>query len=82
MISVPDGREHRVGEPQIEELFETELAEEMVDAEDLLFPHRSVQVRGQRPRGGEIVAERLLDQDPRVAGQSSVSYAVDDHGEQ
>ena len=37
VVSVPDRLEHRVREAQVEQFFETELSEEMVDTEDLLL---------------------------------------------
>src|SRR6185437_10204360 len=40
MVPVPDRFQHRVRETQIQELFQPELSEEVIDMEDLLFSDR------------------------------------------
>ena len=52
--------------PQVEDLVESHLAEEVVDPEELRLVDVLVQLRGQRAGRLEVVAERLLDHDPRV----------------
>jgi len=54
----------------------------MVDAEDLLLADRTMQLRRQRPRRGEVVPERLLNHDTRVLGQPGPGQPFDDATEQ
>src|SRR6185437_8300871 len=77
MVPVPDRFQHRVRETHVEELFEPELSEEVVDMEDLLFSHRPVKLRGERLRRGEVVPERLLDDDTSVLRQSRFGETAD-----
>ena len=79
VVAVPDRLEDRVREPQVQDLDEAHLAEEVVDTVDLrlveVLVYRLVQLTG---RCG-VVPERLLDDHPRVLRQSGVSEPVD-HG--
>ena len=72
VVPVPDRLEHRVGEPEVEELLEAHLPEEVVDPVDLRLVEVLVELGGERPRRGLVVAERLLDDHP---GRASVSPA-------
>ena len=63
VVAVPDRFEHRVGEAQVEDLLEAHLPEVVVDAVDLRLVDVLVELRGERPRRVEVVAERLLDDD-------------------
>ena len=65
------GAQHRldepVREPEHEDVLHRLLAEEVVDAEDLVFAPALVQLLVERERGREIGAERLLDHQPAPA---------------
>ena len=83
VVSVPHRLEHRVGEAQVQDLFEAHLAEEVVDPIQLRLLHEPVQFSGQRARGGDIVAERLLHHDPgALAEQLRACEALHDRREQ
>ena len=56
-----------VREPEHEHVLHRLLAEEVVDAEDLVFAPVPVQLLVQRERGLEVGAERLLDHEPAPA---------------
>ena len=64
VVPVPDRLEHRVGEPEVEELLEAHLPEEVVDPVDLRLVEVLVELGGERAGRGLVVAERLLDDDP------------------
>ena len=70
VVPVPDRLQHRVGEPQEEDLLEAHLPEVMVDPVQLRLVHVLVEPLGQRPGGGQIVAERLLDHDTGAVRQT------------
>ena len=82
VVAVPHGLEHRVHEAQVEDLLEAHLAEVVVDPEDLRLVDVLVQVGGEGPRRLEVVAERLLDDDPAVLGETGVREALHDRREQ
>ena len=63
VVAVPDRLDHRVGEPQVEELVGAHLAEEVVDAIELGLVDVLVDLGGKRARRREVVPERLLDDD-------------------
>ncbi len=56
-----------VREPEHQEVLHRLLAEEVVDAEDLVFPPALVQLLVELERSFEIRAERLLDHEPAPA---------------
>ena len=68
VITVPDRLEQPVREPERQDVVDRLLAQEVVDPEDLRLVedrvHRLVQLAG----GLQVGAERLLDDDPGVAG--------------
>ena len=64
-LAVPDRLEDAVREPQREHVLDRLLAEVVVDAEDLALLEVLLQLRVQLARRGEVVAERLLDDQPR-----------------
>ncbi len=66
VVPVPDRLEHRVGEPEIEDLLEAHLPEEVVDPVELRLVDLLVQLGREGARRREVVAERLLDDDPRI----------------
>ena len=82
MLAVPDRAEQRVREPQVEELVEAELPEEVVDPEELVLLDHAVQLPRERLGRGEVVPERLLDHDPRPARQPRAAELRDDDVEQ
>ena len=65
------GAQHRldepVREPEHQDVLHRLLAEEVVDAEDLVLAPVAVQLLVERERGLEIDAERLLDDEPAPA---------------
>ena len=82
VVAVPHGLEHRVREAQVEDLLEAHLAEVVVDPEDLRLVDVLVQVGGERPSRIEVVAERLLDDDPAVLGETGIREVLHDRREQ
>ena len=65
VVPVPDRLEHRVREPEVEDLLEAHLPEVVVDAQELRLVDVLVQLVGELARRGLVVAERLLDDDAR-----------------
>ena len=63
VVPVPDRLEHRVREPQVEDLLEAHLPEVVVDPVELRLVDVLVQLVGERARRRAVVAERLLDDD-------------------
>ena len=82
VVAVPDRLEHRVREPEVEDLLEAHLPEEVVDPVELRLVDVLVQLGGQRARRVEVVAERLLDDHSPVLGQAGLGQAFDDRAEQ
>ncbi len=74
--------QHGVGEPQVQDLVEPHLAQEVVDPEKLGLIDVLVQLDGQRVRGGAVVAERLLHHHPGVLGKSRIVELLDHRAEQ
>ena len=66
VLPVPDRLEDPVREPEEEDLVEAHLPEVVVDAEELGLVDVLVELRGERACRLAVVAERLLDDDPRV----------------
>ena len=82
VVPVPDRLEHRVREPEVEDLLEPHLPEEVVDPEELRLVDVLVQLGGERAGRREVVPERLLDDDARVLRQAGVGEALDDRAEE
>ena len=82
VVAVPDRLEDRVREPQVEDLRQPHLPEEVVDPVQLLLAQVDLELGLQRPRRLEVVPERLLDDDARVLGEPGAGQAADDHPEQ
>ena len=82
MVPVPDRLDHRVGEPQVEELVDAHLAEEVVDPIQLGLVDVLVYFRGERACGLEIVAKRLLDDHAGRLGQAGRRQLLDHRAEQ
>ena len=66
-LAVPDRLEDAVGEPEHQHVLDGLLAEVVVDAEDLLLVEEAADLLVQLAGRGEVVAERLLDDEPRPA---------------
>ena len=69
-VAVPDRLEQAVGEAEGEDVLRRLLAEEVVDAEDLVFGEHLVQLGVQRDRAFQVGAERLLHDDARALDQA------------
>ena len=82
VVAVPDRLDHRVAEAQVQELVGAHLAEEVVDPVQLGLVDVLVDFRGQRARGGEVVAERLLHDHAPGLGQAGVGELLDHRPEQ
>ena len=82
VVAVPQRLEDRVREAQVEDLPQAHLPEEVVDPVELGLVDVLVHLLGERPGGGEVVAEGLLDHHARVLGQARIRQALDDHAEQ
>ena len=78
VIAVPDRFEQAVGEAEGEDVLCRLLAQEVVDAEDLLFVERLVHVGVELSSAGEIGTERLLHDDPRPIGEARLGERADD----
>ena len=63
-VAVPHRLEHRVGEPEHEQVLDRLLAEEVVDAEHVGLGERSVEDLVQLAGGLPVAAERLLHHHP------------------
>jgi len=70
VVAVPDGLEERVGEPEVEDVHDRFLAEEVIDAEDGVLGKHRPRHAVQLARGGEVAAEGLLDDDARVVREA------------
>ena len=68
VVPVPDRLEHRVREPQVEDLLEPHLPEVVVDPVELRLVDVLVQLVGELRCGSAVVAEGLLYDDPCVLG--------------
>ncbi len=66
-LAVPDRLEDAVREAQRQHVLDRLLAEVVVDPEDLVLAEPAVEQVVQLARGGEVVAERLLDDQPHPA---------------
>ena len=72
-VAVPDRLEQSIGEAECKNVLRRFLAEEVVDAEDLVFIEDLVQPGIQRDRALEIGAERFLHDDARAINQARFS---------
>ena len=76
-VAVPDRLEQAIGEPKGEDVLRRLLAEEVIDAEDLILGEDLVQRVVEGDRALEIGAERLFHNDPRSAGELSLAQHFD-----
>ena len=81
-VPVPDRLEHRVGEPQVEDLLEPHLSQVVVDPVQLRLVEELVQFLGQGAGGGSVAPERLLHHDAPRRGQAGSGQALDHRAEQ
>ena len=82
VVPVPDRLQHGIREPQVDDLLGPHLAEVVVDPEELGLVHVLVELCRQSVRGGQVVPERLLDDDARRLGQPSAGEPLDDRREE
>ena len=81
-LPVPDRFEHGVREPQEHHVDDRQLPQEVVDAVQLRLVDVGVELGVERLRRSEVVAEGLLDHDPRAGGEAGVVQAPYDAFEQ
>jgi hypothetical protein len=82
VVAVPDRLEHGVREPQVQRLDQSHLSQEVVDAVELRLVDVLVDLVIQLARGGQVVAEGLLDHHTRVLGQARLGEPLDHRAEQ
>src|SRR5690606_10664528 len=70
-VPVPQRFDDRVGEAEHEQILNGVFAHEMIDAVDLLLAVMPVQLRVERMRAREIVAERFLHDDAMASGDAA-----------
>ncbi len=75
-VAVPDRLEQPVAEAEGQDVLCCLLAEEMVDAENLLLGEDLMQLLVERHRGLEVGAERLFHDDPAAADQVGLGQQV------
>ena len=68
VVPVPGGTEELVAEPENENVLDHLLSEVVVDTEDLLFLPVGAKGAVKLTRGGQVLAEGLLDDDAGNAG--------------
>ncbi len=82
MVGVPDRLEQRVREAEVNDVLDRLFAEEVVDPVDLLFRKDARERAVERPSGLQILAERLLDDEPPSPHAPGAVERVDDLFEQ
>ena len=82
VVPVPHRLEHGVGEPEVEELLEAHLPEEVVDPVDLRLVEVLVELVRRATGRGLVVTERLLDDHAGLVGETGLGEALDDGAEQ
>ena len=82
VVPVPDRLEHRVREPEVDDLLEAHLPEVVVDSHELRLVDVLMQLVGELACRCLVVAERLLDDDPRVRRHARSREAADDRAEE
>src|SRR5262249_57213978 len=66
VLTVPERLQERVGKTEEQHVTHRSLAQVMIDAEDVVLVECSQQDAVEGPRGAQVVAERLLDNDSRT----------------
>ena len=69
VLATPDGLEERVGEAEVEDVLHRLLPEEVIDPIQPVLREDRGQALVQLTGRGEVGAERLLDDQPRVVGE-------------
>ena len=87
MVSVPERLEDAVGKAQHQDVLHRLLAEEMIDPIDLVFAQNFQDLRIERPRRSQVMAERLFDDHAApgavgLAGQVGAAEMLDDGPEE
>ena len=82
MGAVPDRLEHRVGEPEEQDLDQAHLPQEVIDPVELRLVDVLVKLVGEHAGGLEVVAEGLLDDHPRVLREAGLGQPLHDAAEQ
>src|SRR5215475_5647483 len=82
MIPAPERLEHRVRESEVEDLLDTHLPQVVVDPIELRFVDVLVKIGCELTRGLKVVAERLLDDYPRVLRQPGLGQPLHDPSEE
>ena len=75
MLAVPDRLEERVREPQVHDVLDRLLPQEVVDPEQPLLGNDRRQALVQLARRREVGAERLLDDEPRALADEALGAA-------
>jgi hypothetical protein len=81
MIPVPEGLQEGIGKTEEEHVVHRPLPEVVVDPEDRCFVEGSEQDPVELPRGGDVVAERLLDDDAGAVHTARLGELVHDQFE-
>src|SRR5207245_8492048 len=82
VVPAPYGLEHRVHEPEVEDLNEAELPQVVVDPVQLRLIYVPVQLGGQLPGRRQVVPEGFLDDDASRLRQSRVRQALHDRAKE
>ena len=82
MIPVPDRLEHRVREPEEEDLLQAHLPEVVVDPQQLSLVDVLMELGRERPGGVEVVPERLLDDDAAGPDEPGLGEPLDGAAEE
>ena len=82
VVAIPHRLQHRVREPEVENLLEPHLAEVVVDAEQLRLVDVLVQLVRQRVRRLTVVAERLLHDHTRGLGEAGGEQSLHHRAEE
>src|SRR5687767_8966751 len=72
VIAIPDRLEKRIREPEVQQVLHRLLAEEMIDAKNVLFREISAQRGIQRLRGRQVASERFFNDDARAGDATRV----------
>src|SRR6185295_15302993 len=80
VVAVPDRLEERIGEAEHNEVLDRLLAEIVVDAKDRRLVEHGVEGPIEGLGGGEVPAERLLDDHARSASAARLSQMLGDDG--
>ena len=82
VVAVPDRLEERIREPEVEDVLDLFLPEEVVDPVDGRFREHGVDDLVELDRARQVAAERLLDDDSGVLGRAELPQRLDHLAEQ